>query len=185
MQEMALHHHQLQHHHQHPDGSHYDPAHNHPLINSSPPILPHPMSVLTQLNPQVSRGSLPHGSPSPPGSKSATPSPSSSNQEEESDPHLKVLMWQRFSSLSVALVWGEIQLAILVFWAVTNKAVKSVPVKGGQSCVLFCFLYAVIMWLSIFKKKIYVKYLWNDWFWEKIRNLVWIFVIFLSFILLF
>lgn len=100
MQEMALHHHhQQQHHHQHPDGSHYDPARNHPLINSSPPILPNPMSALSQLNPQVSRSALPHGSPSPPGSKSATPSPSSSNQEEETDPHLKVLMWQRFSGL--------------------------------------------------------------------------------------
>lgn len=142
MQEMALHHHQLQHHHQHPDGSHYDPAHNHPLINSSPPIMPHPMSVLTQLNPQVSRGSLPHGSPSPPGSKSATPSPSSSNQEEESDPHLKVLMWQRFSSLSVALVWGEIRLAMLVLWAVwrTNKAVKSNLVEGTKAVIFFSFV---------------------------------------------
>lgn len=93
MQEMALHHHQQQHHHQHPDGAHYDPARNHPLINSSPPILPNPMSALSQLNPQVSRSALPHGSPSPPGSKSATPSPSSSNQEEETDPHSKVLMW--------------------------------------------------------------------------------------------
>lgn len=50
------------------------------------------MSALTQLNLQVSRGALPHGSPSPPGSKSATPSPSSSNQEEEAEAHLKVLM---------------------------------------------------------------------------------------------
>ncbi|XP_036958137.1 TOX high mobility group box family member 2 isoform X1 [Acanthopagrus latus] len=91
MQEMALHHHQQQHHHQHPDGSHYDPARNHPLINSSPSILPNPMSALTQLNPQVSRSALPHGSPSPPGSKSATPSPSSSNQEEETDPHSKMV----------------------------------------------------------------------------------------------
>lgn len=93
MQEMALHHHQQQHHHQHPDGAHYEPARNHPLINSSPPILPNPMSALSQLNPQVSRNALPHGSPSPPGSKSATPSPSSSIQEEEPDPHSKVLMW--------------------------------------------------------------------------------------------
>ncbi|XP_029287838.1 TOX high mobility group box family member 2 isoform X4 [Cottoperca gobio] len=92
MQEMALHHHhQQQHHHQHPDGVHYDPARNHPLINRSPPILPNPMSALTQLNPHVSRSALPHGSPSPPGSKSATPSPSSSNQEEETDPHSKMV----------------------------------------------------------------------------------------------
>lgn len=90
MQEMALHHHQLQHHHHLPDGSHYN--RNQALINSSPPILPNPMSALTQLNLQVSRGALPHGSPSPPGSKSATPSPSSSNQEEEAEAHLKVLM---------------------------------------------------------------------------------------------
>ena len=97
MQEMALHQHQLQHHHHHPDGSHYDPARKHPMINSSAPILPNPMSALTQLNPQVSRSALPHGSPSPPGSKSATPSPSSSNQEEEADAHLKVLMWRRLT----------------------------------------------------------------------------------------
>ncbi|XP_037625675.1 TOX high mobility group box family member 2 isoform X5 [Sebastes umbrosus] len=94
MQEMALHHHQQQHqhhHHHHPDGAHYDHARTHSLINSSPPILPNPMSALTQLNPQVSRSALPHGSPSPPGSKSATPSPSSSNQEEETDPHSKMV----------------------------------------------------------------------------------------------
>ncbi|XP_055364901.1 TOX high mobility group box family member 2 isoform X3 [Betta splendens] len=98
MQEMALHHHQQQHHHQHPDGSHFDPARNHPMINSSPPILPNPMSALSQLNPQLSRSVLPHGSPSPPGSKSATPSPSSSNQEEETDPHSKITGEKRPSS---------------------------------------------------------------------------------------
>lgn len=85
-----MHHHQLQHHHHLPDASHYN--RNQALINSSAPILPNPMSALTQLNLQVSRGVLPHGSPSPPGSKSATPSPSSSNQEEEAEAHLKVLM---------------------------------------------------------------------------------------------
>uniref|UniRef100_A0A3Q4ATF2 HMG box domain-containing protein n=1 Tax=Mola mola TaxID=94237 RepID=A0A3Q4ATF2_MOLML len=78
--------------------SHYDPARKHPMINSSPPILPNPMSALTQLNPQVSRSALPHGSPSPPGSKSATPSPSSSNQEEEADAHLKITGEKRPSS---------------------------------------------------------------------------------------
>ncbi|XP_054883650.1 TOX high mobility group box family member 2 isoform X2 [Poeciliopsis prolifica] len=98
MQEMALHHHQQQHHHQHPDGAHYDPARNHPMINRSPPILPNPMSALSQLNPQVSRSALLHGSPSPPGSKSATPSPSSSNQEEETDPHSKMTGEKRPSS---------------------------------------------------------------------------------------
>ncbi|XP_011612347.1 TOX high mobility group box family member 2 isoform X4 [Takifugu rubripes] len=96
MQEMALHHHQLQHHHHLPDGSHYN--RNQALINSSPPILPNPMSALTQLNLQVSRGALPHGSPSPPGSKSATPSPSSSNQEEEAEAHLKMTAEKRPSS---------------------------------------------------------------------------------------
>uniref|UniRef100_A0A3Q2FNG5 TOX high mobility group box family member 2 n=1 Tax=Cyprinodon variegatus TaxID=28743 RepID=A0A3Q2FNG5_CYPVA len=64
----------------------------------SPPILPNPMSALSQLNPQVSRSALPHGSPSPPGSKSATPSPSSSNQEEETDPHSKITGEKRPSS---------------------------------------------------------------------------------------
>ncbi|KAI9548850.1 hypothetical protein NQZ68_003384 [Dissostichus eleginoides] len=103
MQEMALHHHhhhhqQQQHHHQHPDGAHYDRARHHSLINRSPPILPNPMSALTQLNPHVSRSALPHGSPSPPGSKSATPSPSSSNQEEETDPHSKITGEKRPSS---------------------------------------------------------------------------------------
>lgn len=121
MQEMALHHHQQQHHHQHPDGAHYDPACNHPLINSSPPILPNPMSALSQLNPQVSRSTLPHGSPSPPGSKSATPSPSSSNQEEETDPHSKVLMRHHFYSTAcssgvggeglVVLLWDDLRWA--------------------------------------------------------------------------
>uniref|UniRef100_A0A3P9MEF8 TOX high mobility group box family member 2 n=1 Tax=Oryzias latipes TaxID=8090 RepID=A0A3P9MEF8_ORYLA len=96
MQEMALHHHQ--HHHQQPDGALYDPTRNHPLINNSPSILPNPMSALTQLNPLVSRSALPHGSPSPPGSKSATPSPSSSNQEEETDPHSKITGEKRPSS---------------------------------------------------------------------------------------
>lgn len=105
MQEMALHHHQQQHHHQHPDGAHYDPARNHTLINNSPPILPNPMSALSQLNPQVSRSAVPHGSPSPPGSKSATPSPSSSNQEEETDPHLKVLVWLLWHVVVAIKAW--------------------------------------------------------------------------------
>ncbi|KAM9798989.1 TOX high mobility group box family member 2 isoform 1-T1 [Syngnathus typhle] len=107
MHEMALHHHHhhhlhQQHHHphqqHHPDGVRYDPAGNHPLINRSPPILGNPMSALSQLNPQLGRSALPHGSPSPPGSKSATPSPSSSNQEEETDPHSKMTGEKRSSS---------------------------------------------------------------------------------------
>uniref|UniRef100_A0A8C5I123 HMG box domain-containing protein n=1 Tax=Gouania willdenowi TaxID=441366 RepID=A0A8C5I123_GOUWI len=96
MQEMALHHHQ--HHHQHPDSAHYDPGRSYPLLNHSPPMLTNPMRALSQLNSQVSRSALPHGSPSPPGSKSATPSPSSSNQEEETDPHLKMTGEKRMSS---------------------------------------------------------------------------------------
>uniref|UniRef100_A0A3Q3D1P1 TOX high mobility group box family member 2 n=1 Tax=Hippocampus comes TaxID=109280 RepID=A0A3Q3D1P1_HIPCM len=82
----------------HPDGVRYDPARNHPLINRSTPIRSNPMSALSQLNPQLGRSSLPHGSPSPPGSKSATPSPSSSNQEEETDPHSKMTGEKRPSS---------------------------------------------------------------------------------------
>ncbi|XP_061689347.1 TOX high mobility group box family member 2 isoform X4 [Syngnathoides biaculeatus] len=118
MHEMALHHHHLhqqhqqqQHHHHHhrhhhhqqqhqhrPDDVRYDPARNHALINRSPPVLANPMSALSQLNPQLGRSALPHGSPSPPGSKSATPSPSSSNQEEETDPHAKMTGEKRPSS---------------------------------------------------------------------------------------
>ncbi|KAJ0023436.1 hypothetical protein NQD34_003335 [Periophthalmus magnuspinnatus] len=82
MQEMALHQ-------QHPEATHYE--RRHPMLNRSAPILPHPMSTLSQLKPQV-------GSPSPPGSKSATPSPSSSNQEEETDPHAKLTGEKRPSS---------------------------------------------------------------------------------------
>ncbi|XP_028969963.1 TOX high mobility group box family member 2 isoform X3 [Esox lucius] len=81
IQEMARH-----------DGSHYDLSrHNPHLINRSPRILSHhPMSALSQLNSQVGRSTLTHGSPSPPGSKSATPSPSSSTQDEETDSHHKI-----------------------------------------------------------------------------------------------
>ncbi|XP_023692131.1 TOX high mobility group box family member 2 isoform X3 [Paramormyrops kingsleyae] len=75
----------------HLDGSHYDAIHHNPLINRSPRILPHHMSALSQLSSQVGlRSAITHGSPSPPGSKSATPSPSSSTQEEETDSHLKI-----------------------------------------------------------------------------------------------
>eukprot|EP00063_Salmo_salar_P012841 XP_013987676.1 PREDICTED: TOX high mobility group box family member 2-like isoform X4 [Salmo salar] len=75
------------------DGSHYDLSrHNPHLINRSPRILSHhPMSAMSQLNSQVGRSALTHGSPSPPGSKSATPSPSSSTQEEEIDSHHKIV----------------------------------------------------------------------------------------------
>ncbi|KPP68660.1 hypothetical protein Z043_112641, partial [Scleropages formosus] len=77
----------------HLDGSHYDAAHHSPLINRSPRILTHHISALSQMNSQVGlRSALTHGSPSPPGSKSATPSPSSSAQEEETDSHSKLLI---------------------------------------------------------------------------------------------
>nr|XP_023853286.1 TOX high mobility group box family member 2-like [Salvelinus alpinus] len=84
------------------DGSHYDLSrHNPHLINMSPRILSHqPMSALSQLNSQVGRSALTHGSPSPPGSKSATPSPSSSTQEEEIDSHHKLSAL----SLTIALL---------------------------------------------------------------------------------
>ncbi|XP_067101631.1 TOX high mobility group box family member 2-like [Osmerus mordax] len=82
----------------HAEGSHYHPARHNPLISRSPRILPHPMSALSQLNSQVGRSALTHGSPSPPGSKSATPSPSSSNQEEETDSHFKITGEKRPSS---------------------------------------------------------------------------------------
>ncbi|XP_072569661.1 TOX high mobility group box family member 2-like isoform X2 [Paramormyrops kingsleyae] len=81
-----------------PDGSHYDAAHQTPLINR-PRILSHHMGALSQLNSQVGlRSALTHGSPSPPGSKSATPSPSSSAQEEEADSHSKITGEKRPSS---------------------------------------------------------------------------------------
>ncbi|XP_015220155.1 TOX high mobility group box family member 2 isoform X2 [Lepisosteus oculatus] len=83
----------------HPDGSHYDGAHQGPLINRTPRILSHHMSALSQLNSQVGlRSAVTHGSPSPPGSKSATPSPSSSAQEEDTDSHSKITGEKRPSS---------------------------------------------------------------------------------------
>ncbi|XP_064160153.1 TOX high mobility group box family member 2 isoform X1 [Anguilla rostrata] len=81
IQEMAL-----------PDGSRYDSARRGPLINRSPRILSRHMTALSQLS------SLAHGSPSPPGSKSATPSPSGSAQEEETDSHSKIAGEKRPSS---------------------------------------------------------------------------------------
>ncbi|CAL8340330.1 unnamed protein product [Merluccius merluccius] len=71
---------------------------NSSLVRNLFMILANPMSALSQLNPQLGRGALPHGSPSPPGSKSATPSPSSSNQEEENESHLKITGEKRPSS---------------------------------------------------------------------------------------
>ncbi|XP_072540891.1 TOX high mobility group box family member 2 isoform X2 [Salminus brasiliensis] len=73
-----------------PDGGRYPPAGHAPMLNRSPRILPHPMSALSQLSSQIGRGSFTRGSPSSPGSQSATPSPSSSAQEEEADYHTKI-----------------------------------------------------------------------------------------------
>ncbi|XP_030068578.1 TOX high mobility group box family member 2 isoform X2 [Microcaecilia unicolor] len=76
----------------HPDGTSYDSNHQVPLIHR-PGMLPSHMSALShsQLIAQMGiRSGITHGSPSPPGSKSATPSPSSSTQEEETDSHFKV-----------------------------------------------------------------------------------------------
>ncbi|KAJ8265640.1 hypothetical protein COCON_G00147390 [Conger conger] len=82
-----------------PDGLHFDSAHQSPLINQSPRILSRHMGALSQLHSQVGlRGVPPYGSPSPPGSKSATPSPSGSAQEEETDSHGKMAGEKRPSS---------------------------------------------------------------------------------------
>ncbi|XP_035237932.1 TOX high mobility group box family member 2-like isoform X1 [Anguilla rostrata] len=81
------------------DGLHFDSAHQSPLINRSPRILAHHMGALSQLSSQIGlRGAPPYGSPSPPGSKSATPSPSGSTQEEETDCHTKMAGEKRPSS---------------------------------------------------------------------------------------
>ncbi|XP_048464462.1 TOX high mobility group box family member 2 [Rhincodon typus] len=80
----------------HPEGPQYDSGPQHPLVSRSGIMPPSHMSAIShsQLNAQVSlnvaRSILTHGSPSPPGSKSATPSPSSSAHEEESDHLSKV-----------------------------------------------------------------------------------------------
>ncbi|XP_030634414.1 LOW QUALITY PROTEIN: TOX high mobility group box family member 2 [Chanos chanos] len=80
------------------DGSRYPSARPAPMLNRSPRIPPHPMSALSQLSSQIGRGTRMHGSPSPPGSQSATPSPSSSAQEEEADYHSKITGEKRPSS---------------------------------------------------------------------------------------
>ncbi|KAK1796410.1 hypothetical protein P4O66_009467, partial [Electrophorus voltai] len=80
------------------DSSHYPPPRHAPMLSRSPRILPHPMSALSQLSSQIGRGSFTHGSPSSPGSQSATPSPSSSAQEEEADYHTKITAEKRPSS---------------------------------------------------------------------------------------
>ncbi|XP_018089898.1 TOX high mobility group box family member 2 L homeolog isoform X1 [Xenopus laevis] len=75
----------------HSEGSSYDHNHQVSLINRSG-MLPSHMSALSQsqlVSQMGMRSAITHGSPSPPGSKSATPSPSSSTQEEETESHYK------------------------------------------------------------------------------------------------
>ncbi|KAM4842301.1 TOX high mobility group box family member 2 isoform 1-T1 [Thomomys bottae] len=70
----------------------YDSGRTGPLL-ARPAMLASHMSALSQsqLISQMSlRSGITHSSPSPPGSKSATPSPSSSTQEEESEAHFKI-----------------------------------------------------------------------------------------------
>lgn len=58
-----------------------------------PAMLASHMSALSQsqlISQMGIRSGIAHSSPSPPGSKSATPSPSSSTQEEETEAHFKV-----------------------------------------------------------------------------------------------
>ncbi|KAJ7426806.1 TOX high mobility group box family member 2 [Willisornis vidua] len=75
----------------HSDAASYDSNRQVPLLNR-PGMLAGPMSALSQsqlISQMGMRSGVTHGSPSPPGSKSATPSPSSSTQEEETESHYK------------------------------------------------------------------------------------------------
>ncbi|XP_053430554.1 TOX high mobility group box family member 2 isoform X5 [Nycticebus coucang] len=70
----------------------YDSGRPGPLMGR-PAMLASHMSALSQsqlISQMGIRSSIAHSSPSPPGSKSATPSPSSSTQEEESEAHFKM-----------------------------------------------------------------------------------------------
>ncbi|XP_031998462.2 TOX high mobility group box family member 2 isoform X3 [Hylobates moloch] len=70
----------------------YDSGRPGPLLGR-PAMLASHMSALSQsqlISQMGIRSSIAHSSPSPPGSKSATPSPSSSTQEEESEAHFKI-----------------------------------------------------------------------------------------------
>ncbi|NXC38958.1 TOX2 protein, partial [Penelope pileata] len=75
----------------HSDAASYESNRQVPLLNR-PAMLAGPMGLSqTPLISQMGmRSGVTHGSPSPPGSKSATPSPSSSTQEEETESHYKV-----------------------------------------------------------------------------------------------
>ena len=89
-----------------PEGTHYS---SHPQmaamrpraqpadLRQQPGMMPHGQlttinqsQLSAQLGLNVGGGSVPHNSPSPPGSKSATPSPSSSVHEDEGDDASKV-----------------------------------------------------------------------------------------------
>ena len=66
-------------------------------LRQPPGMMPHGQlttinqsQLSAQLGLNVGAGSVPHNSPSPPGSKSATPSPSSSVHEDEGDDASKV-----------------------------------------------------------------------------------------------
>ncbi|XP_041059658.1 TOX high mobility group box family member 2 isoform X1 [Carcharodon carcharias] len=90
----------------HPEGPQYDSGPQHPLVSRSGIMPPSHMPAIShsQLNAQVSlnvgRSILTHGSPSPPGSKSATPSPSSSAHEEEAD-HLSKIGGEKRPSVDM------------------------------------------------------------------------------------
>uniref|UniRef100_G1MU89 HMG box domain-containing protein n=1 Tax=Meleagris gallopavo TaxID=9103 RepID=G1MU89_MELGA len=76
----------------HSDAASYESNRQVPLLNR-PAMLAGPMGALSQsqlISQMGMRSAVTHGSPSPPGSKSATPSPSSSTQEEETESHYKV-----------------------------------------------------------------------------------------------
>lgn len=76
----------------HSDAASYESNRQVPLLNR-PGMLGGPMGALSQsqlISQMGIRSGVTHGSPSPPGSKSATPSPSSSTQEEETESHYKV-----------------------------------------------------------------------------------------------
>ncbi|XP_021272114.1 TOX high mobility group box family member 2 isoform X2 [Numida meleagris] len=76
----------------HSDAASYESNRQVPLLNR-PAMLAGPMGALSQsqlISQMGMRSGVTHGSPSPPGSKSATPSPSSSTQEEETESHYKV-----------------------------------------------------------------------------------------------
>ncbi|NXB47270.1 TOX2 protein, partial [Leucopsar rothschildi] len=75
----------------HSDAAPYESTRQVPLLNR-PGMLGGPMGALSQsqlISQMGIRTGVTHGSPSPPGSKSATPSPSSSTQEEETESHYK------------------------------------------------------------------------------------------------